>query len=186
MDRFMLHLKNTGYSRYDTDKLLTKARMLSTGTYATIRDLRVSTKYVEFDVSINKSRMDALIEKLKPIAPLDHARHVMEEHIQKEDAIEQGISYFNDERFWESHEVLEGVWKKCYEGEKDLVQGIILAAAAMVHYQKAEDRICLSILGRALEKLGRSTGFYHGIDVDSLRKKIHTIIDSDQISPFTI
>jgi hypothetical protein len=158
----------------------------SLGQDCTIRDCRVSTKYVEFDVSIDKSKMDGLVEKLKPIAPLDHARLVVEEHIPKEDAIRQGIFYFNDERFWEAHEVLEGVWKKCYEGEKDLVQGIILVAAALVHFQKDENSICLSVLGRAQDKLSKSTGLYHEINVDAIRKKLDAIRDSGKISLFTI
>jgi hypothetical protein len=182
----MLHLKNTRYSRHDTDKLLARARQLGSRLGGIIRDCRVSTKYVEFDVSIDKSKIDALIERLKPVAPLDHARHVVEEHIEKEKAIKMGVSYFNDERFWECHEVLEGVWKKCYEGEKDLVQGIILAAAALVHYQKAEDNICLSVLGRAQQKLANATGMYHQIDVDGLRKKIQSVKNAGHPSLFTI
>lgn len=182
----MLHLKNTGYSRMDTDNLLPKARDLASGMDVILRDCRVSTKYVEFDVSIDKAEIDSLIEKLKPIAPLDHARQIVEEEIEKEKAIKMGVSYFNDERFWEAHEVFEGVWKNSYEGEKELVQGIILAAAALVHYQKAEDNICISVLGRSLDKLARATGLYHNIDVDVLRKKINEIKNSGQISLFTI
>lgn len=186
MDRFMLHLKNTRYSPHDTDKLLAMARKLSYNLGATIRDSRVSTRYVEFDVSIDKSKMDSLVERFAPIAPLDHVKHIVEEHIEKEEAIKMGISYFNEERFWEAHEVLEGVWKKCYAGEKELVQGIILVAAALVHYQKAEDTICLSVLGRALDKLGRATGMYHDINVDTLRQKVQSIKNSGRISLFTI
>jgi hypothetical protein len=130
--------------------------------------------------------MDVLVDKLKLIAPLDHARLVVEEHLEKEQGVQQGISYFNDERFWEAHEVLEGVWKKSYEGEKELVQGIILIAAALVHYQKDENSICLSILNRAKDKLSRSSGMYHTIDVDQMRKKLNSITDSGKISLFTI
>ena len=130
--------------------------------------------------------MDTLVERFAPIAPLDHAKHVVEEHIEKEDAIRMGRSYFNEERFWEAHEVLEGVWKKCFEGEKELVQGIILVAAALVHYQKAENSICLSVLGRSLEKLGRSSGMYHDINVDLLRKNVQAIKNTGQISLFSI
>lgn len=182
----MLHLKNTGYGPNDTSELLAKARKLGTGLYCIIRDCRVATKYVEFDVSISKLVMDKLIYKLSPIAPLDHAREVIEEHIEKDDAIKQGVFYFNEERFWEAHEVLEGVWKKCYEGEKDLVQGIILIAAALVHYQKAENTICLSVLGRAMDKLANSTGTYHDINVDMIRQKVDEIRNSGKISLFTI
>lgn len=186
MDRFMMHLKNTGFGPNDTGSLLQKARHLSGGFTAIIRDCRVATKYVEFDVSIDKSYLDALVEKFRDIAPLDHAKHVIEEHIEKEEAIKLGVFYFNEERFWEAHEVLEGVWKKCYEGERDLVQGIILVAAALVHYQKAEDSICISVLGRALDKLAHSNGIYHNINVDSLRQRVQSIINSGKISLFTI
>jgi hypothetical protein len=182
----MLHLKNTGYAPHETGKLLKKARQLAAGFDGTIRDCRVSTRYVEFDVSIDKSEIDALVGRFAPIAPLDHARQIVEEHVEKEKAIKMGISYFNDERFWEAHEVFEGVWKKCFEGEKELVQGIILVAAALVHFQKNEKTICLSVLGRALEKLGHASGTYYDIDVDALRRKILEIKNSGEISLFTI
>lgn len=66
------------------------------------------------------------------------------------------------------------------------MQGIILIAAALVHYQKAENSICLSVLGRAMDKLAHSGGKYHGIDVDMIRTKVQTIRDSGRIAPFTI
>lgn len=106
--------------------------------------------------------------------------------MEKEEAIEKGREYFNYERFWECHETLEGVWKKTYEGEKDLVQGIILVAAAFVHSQKNENDICLSILKRAMEKFGNSSSKYYEIDVDVLRHKVSEIISSGKIVTFTI
>jgi hypothetical protein len=186
MDRFMLHLKNTRFVPEDSGKLLAKARQVCLLPNTIIRDSRISTKYIEFDVSIDKSKLDELVSHLNPIAPLDHAKHIVEEHIEKEEAIKLGISYFNDERFWECHEVLEGVWKKCYEGERDLVQGVILVAAALVHYQKFENSICLSVLGRALGKLTKSSGMYHGVNMDTLRNKVQAIVNSGKISLFSI
>lgn len=182
----MLHLKNENYVPKDASELLHQSRDLSSGMNVTIRDTRVSRKFLEFDVSIKKENLEDLLTKMKPIGELDHAKHVVEEKIPKEDAIRDGISYFNDERFWECHEVLEGVWKECYEGEKDLVQGIILVAAALVHFQKNENEICLSILNRALNKLTNSSGKYHNIDVDVLRNKVNEIITSGKISTFLI
>ncbi len=186
MDRFMVHLKNKDYGPSDSSTLLLKARELCSDLEAIVRDCRVSSKYIEYDISIDKSKIDTLTSKLTTIGSLDHAKHVVEEKIEKEKAIKEGISYFNDERFWECHEVLEGVWKNCYEGEKDLVQGMILVAAALVHFQKAEESICLSIFGRALEKLAKSNGIYHNIDVDKLRNRVLQMTDSGQISVFKI
>ncbi len=182
----MLHLKNSDYSPTDTDNLLSKARNLCAGLDVIIRDTRVSSKYVEYDISIPKEQLDELVKRLQPIAKLDHAKHVVEEHFEKDEAIRKGIFYFNNERYWECHEVLEGVWKKCYEGEKDLVQGLILVAAAMVHYQKNENDICLSIFERALQKLANTSGNYNNIDIDSLRRKAEEIRKTRKITTFAI
>ena len=182
----MLHLKNSDYAPKDAKQLLQKARTLVQNYQVIVRDCRVSSKYVEFDISVSSQDLEQLIQDLHPIGKLDHSKHVIEEDIQKEDAINDGIFYFNDERFWECHEVLEGVWKKCYEGEKDLVQGIILVAAALVHFQKNEDDVCISIFKRALNKLSHSSGMYHKIDVDKLRNKVTSMVTSQQISTFVI
>ena len=182
----MIHLKNSGYLPKDAKKLLSQADKLVSGMHAVVRDTRVSSKYLEFDISVSKEYLDMLVKKLETIGPLDNARHVVEEEMEKEEAIEKGRNYFNDERFWECHETLEGVWKKTYEGEKDLIQGIILVAAAFVHYQKNEDEICLSILKRGIEKIGSSSGKYHNIDVDVLRNKVSKIITTGKIVSFTI
>src|SRR5579885_1380345 len=186
MDRFMIHLRNSGYSPTDAQTLLKKADNLSSGMNVIIRDMRVSTKYLEFDTSVAQQELDMLVDKLSPLGVLDHARRVVEEEIDRETAICMAIQYFNDERFWECHEVLEGVWKQTFEGEKDLVQGIILVAAALVHYQKDEDEICLSIMNRAMEKLATSTGIYHDIEIDGFKKKVADIIKTGKISTFTI
>ena len=151
----MVHLKNSGYVPTDAKALLAKADQLTSEMDVIVRDMRVSTKYLEFDVSVKKEELDEVVKKFQSIGSLDDARHVVEEKIEKEEALKRAKHYFNDEKYWECHEVLEGVWKKTHEGEKDLVQGIILVAAALVHYQKNENDICLSIMKRAMEKLSQ-------------------------------
>jgi len=166
--------------------ILRESRRLASGMDLILRDCRISKRYVEFDTSIPESELDRLIEKLSPIGPLDHAKHVVEEIVEKEEAISDGISYFNSERFWECHEILEGVWKNCTGNEKFLVQGLILVAAGLVHYQKDEDEICISIFNRALTKLENSSGEYHDIDIDKIKQTITEMINSKDVSSFLI
>src|SRR5713226_1758415 len=106
----MIHLKNSGYVPQDAKKLLLQADKLIAGMHAIVRDARVPSRYIEFDVSISKDYLDLLIKKMESIDALDHARHVVEEEMEKEEAVEKGRAYFNYERFWECHEILEGVW----------------------------------------------------------------------------
>jgi len=182
----MLHLKNSHYYPVDSTKLLLEARRLSPKNNVIIRDTRVSKRYVEFDISIEKEKFESLVATLKSIGELDHYREIVEEQLEKKEAVKMGIFYFNNERFWECHEVFEGIWKNAYEGEKDLIQSIILVAAALVHFQKDQNSICLSILDRALEKLSRSTGDYYEIDLDKLRKNVEEIKETKKISTFLI
>jgi uncharacterized protein len=182
----MVHLKNSGYVPTDAKTLLAKADQLTSEMDVIVRDMRVSTKYLEFDVSVKKEELDVVIKKFQFLGTLNDARHVIEEKIEKEEALKKAKQYFNDEKYWECHEVLESVWKKTHEGEKDLVQGVILVAAALVHFQKNENDICLSIMQRAMEKLSSSSGVYHDIDMDQFRKTTEEIISSGKIEPFMI
>jgi hypothetical protein len=182
----MIHLKNNGYRPEHSSELVHRARKLCLDVNASIRVARVASKFVEFDVSVNSDDLNILIGKLSPIGELDNTRHVVEEKIEKEEGIKDGIFYFNNERFWESHESLEGVWKKCYGKEKELVQGIILLAVAFAHGQKNENSIGVGMLGRALEKLGDSPAIYGDIDVDIIRNKIKEMQKTKNLTMFEI
>lgn len=182
----MLHLQNERYTPSDSRNLVYKARDLVSNMKASVRVARVATKFVEFDVEVDKEDLDMLIEKLSPIGKLADARHIAEENIEKEKGIEDGIFYFNNERFWECHEAFEGVWKGCYGREKEVVQGIILLAVAFAHAQKNDYLIGLGMLGRAMEKLGTSPSVYHNIDVDRIRNKITSMQESKSLTKFEI
>ena len=152
MDRFMLHLKNSTSTPNDAKTILSNSRDLSYGMTVIIRDCRVSNKFIELDISVHKNNLELLLEKLSPIGGINDCREIIEEKIEKNQLIKDGISYFNNERFWECHEALEGAWKQSNGDEKELLQGLILIAAALVHYQKDENDICLSVFNRALKK----------------------------------
>lgn len=186
MERYMIHLKNNGYNPIHSSELVHRARELCSDMNASIRVARVASKFVEFDVSINPDDLNILIGKLCPIGVLDNTRHIVEEKIEKEEGIKDGIFYFNNERFWESHESLEGVWKKCYGKEKELVQGIILLAVAFAHRQKNENSIGVGMLERALEKLGDSPAVYGDINVDRIRNKIKEMQKIKDLTIFEI
>ena len=180
----MLHLKNSKYLPKDATTILHDSRDLIYGITAVIRDCRVSSKFIELDISVHKNNLELLLEKLSSIGQNGNSRLIIEEEMEKDQLVKDGISYFNNERFWECHEALEGAWKQSNGEEKELIQGLILVAAALVHYQKAEDDICLSVLGRALEKLNDKSGQYCRINVDDVKQKVIEILDKKEIFTF--
>lgn len=182
----MVHLKNDGYGPKDSRDIVHRARFLCANIGASIRVVRVATNFIELDVSVEEEKFDSVIEKLSPIGGLDNVRHVVEEEINKDDGIKDGIFYFNSERFWEAHEAWEGAWKKCYGQEKTLVQGLILVAVSFAHSQKNDKDIGINMFSRALEKIGDFRGTYHNIDVDMIRKKITEMRHSGEMALFKI
>ena len=186
MYRYMVHLKNTGFEPKDSRSLVKKALNLSHDIKVTIRDARISKKYIQFDISLDKADLDKFIERIKPISELVVARHIKDEKIEKNQYIRDGIYYFNEERFWEAHEAWEGAWRMCTGQEKLLLQGIILVAVAFAHYQKFSNSVCIGMMGRALSKIGESSGIYHNIDVDLIKNKAETIRASKKIATFKI
>jgi len=186
MERYLLHFKNEKYTPEHSREVVYKARDLVSEMNVSVRLARIASKFVEFDVAVEKDDLDALVEKLSPIGTIDNIRHVLEEEIDKEQGLKDGIFYFNNERFWECHEAFEGVWKQCFGREKEMVQGIILVAVAFAHAQENDTHIGIGMLSRALEKLGTSPSMYHSIDVDRIRNKVIEMQQANKLIMFEI
>ncbi len=186
MERYIIHLKNNGYVSKDARGIDEKARKLASSIDCSIQLVRIARKFVELDLFVQEKNRDELIKKLEPIGILDNIKHVTEEEIIKEDGIQNGIFYFNNERFWESHEAFEGVWKQCKGQEKQTVQGIILLAVAFGHAQRNENSTGIGMLKRVLEKIEDSDQKYHSIDIERIRKKSIKMQKQNKLSLFQI
>jgi uncharacterized protein len=183
----MLHLQNTlPYSPKEAALLLHRARELVEPD-ASIRDARVSKKYIEFDISIPVGKdLGPILARIEVIAPLANYQEIIERHLEKDKAIMRARELFNDERYWEAHEVLEYVWKNSTGTEKEILNGIILIAAAFVHDEKDEQDICVSILHRAKRKLDRTSDKYYGIDMTKIVEALSEINNTGHVRRFTI
>src|SRR5207253_8278630 len=123
------------------------------------------------DLNRSKSLLETKISEVVTLRPIDSRVSGRGE----QEALREGIDLFNQERFWEAHELLEEIWHPAKGVERDTIQGLILTAAALVHYQKNEKTVCVSILGRAMTKLGTIDNF-KGLDTKRLRAAIEQIL----------
>ena len=176
--RYLVRLDNNqAYAPKDVRMLEAKIRELL-GSADKIGNLRVSTTAIELDLFAapsdlgrTKSLLEGKISKVVTLRSLESRISTRAE----DEALREGIDLFNQERFWEAHEVLEEIWHPATGRDRDTIQGLILTAAALVHYQKDEKTVCVSILGRAKEKLGTLDQF-KGLDIRSLRVSIEQIL----------
>jgi uncharacterized protein len=187
MKRYIIHLKNQNYVPRQASWLLNRARNIVSDIGVVVRDTRVASEHVEFDTSVpDGSDIEEILRRFNNISPVSEYELLVERQMEKHEAIRKARDFFNNEKYWQTHEVLESVWKQAHADEKDLLNGIILIAAAFVHYEKDESSICISILSRARKKLSQSNGRYFGMDLDEINRQVLRIIETGVIRRFTI
>jgi hypothetical protein len=187
LSRYMVYLKNEKFFPKDAHFLLSEARKALPESNVIIRDVRVSGNHLEYDISLGKFEdVEKMKAKLSNIGKFIELYNVVEKEFDKNDAIQLAKNFFNSEKYWNAHEVLEGVWKRTEGEEKKLLNGLILVAAAFVHYQKDETNVFFGIMRRALEKMRNTKGTYFEIEIDSVRKEITDILTSGIVHIFRI
>jgi len=184
-------LKNQRYQPSDAPAILQEARTrVPKSGNIIIRDVRIARRFIEFDVSVSEQEAfdRNVLNALSSFAEFDSYEIIKEEDLSKEEAIDRARVLFNNERFWKCHEVLENVWKQTEGEEKGLLNGVILVAAAFVHFQKGENETCIGILRRAQDKIKIKSrrGEYYRIRFDLLEENLRKIIDTGTIIPIRL
>lgn len=158
-----------------------------------IKNVRIADAAIEFDLFANDqdSKDDALrvlsLEYGSVLGERDltnEGTSFQERRQNKEEIVNVSIQLFNEERYWECHETLEEIWRvEKDRNEKELQQGVIIAASALVHAQKNENTVCLGMIPRALAKLNQwDQPKYYSLDVETLKKRMEEILTTKTIT----
>jgi uncharacterized protein len=189
--RYLVYLDNkNNYLPTNSGSVLYSLRMLLQNyNHAVVRDIRISSYFIEMDVSTqdNTSLSADDLNFFEPINILGSLIRLEElnevtDFISPEDAVMSAVFLFNMERYWKSHEVLESVWKNSKGQTKNLLNGLILVDAAYVHLQKGENTIFFSILNRSLEKFKDYSEYFYDINMEILLKDINKMIQTEKAS----
>lgn len=79
------------------------------------------------------------------------------------DALAEGVTLFNDARFWHAHEAWERLWLPATGDEKQFLQGLIQLAAAYHHVQRGTYRGGVRLFDAALRRLAAFGEGHDGI-----------------------
>src|SRR5437899_3263431 len=69
------------------------------------------------------------------------------------DPVQEGIRLFNEEYFFEAHEVLEDLWKREHGKPKLFLQGLIQICAAYYHFENGNLIGAETLLERGAQKM---------------------------------
>jgi hypothetical protein len=185
--RLILFLNNLSNTPEDALQLRNRARIIASQHGIIVRDARVARFHIEYDITLPPDGRTPNLDKLfKEIGTYVGSYQVIEKKREKQESISEAVNVFNEEKFWIAHEILESVWNQSKGQERDLLGGIILVCAGLVHYQKNEEDICISILGRASKKLADARGVYHRVDIDRLKLIVCNILKKSKVELFKI
>ena len=188
--RFLIRIKNTGgFTPEDSKRLSKRAYDRVRTLKADIGNLRVSHTAIEFDLIIStrevmENCLATLVDMLGPSLTVRELDLPVQQSTPA-DAVKEGIVLFNEERYWESHESLEAAWRTAIGGEREILQSIILLAASLVHLQKDETDIALSIMKRANIKLP-SQGELYGVELEKLKQQVETLLAENRPAFFKL
>lgn len=183
--RFLVRLANPeGRLPREGANLIRRLRSLIEPLQGRAINLRISAFALEFDLFCLPEARDEMLEALKPFGvPLTVKRLDGNPPSPTDEAVIAEVRQLSGEhRFWEVHEVLEGLWKKSEGSEKKLVQALIIAAAALVHFQKDELAVAWRMLEDAVKRLENSPTLYRGLAIASYRQALQAMILSREIS----
>ena len=108
------------------------------------------------------------------------------EHLTEDEILSKAKRLFDTERYWECHEVLEGLWRQKEGDEKRLMQGLILLCAAYVHHQKGEDEVALGVLVRSERLLALTQHKFGPFDVPRIKNEVELMLAARKLVVFTI
>lgn len=86
----------------------------------------------------------------------------------------KGIELFNQQEFYDCHDVIEEIWLQESSEQQPFLQGLIQAAVAFHHYQNGKWGAARSLLKLAVEKLQPYPDVHCGVPVKAL------VIELDQ------
>ena len=150
---------------------------------------RTSYGALELDIFVpSSSDFALLLEVIAPVAMVEAYRDLnrIEPVPQGEALYSEAWVLFDAERYWECHELLEGVWRSSTGSERSFLQGVILVCAALVHHQKGEADVALGVLRRAAPQLDLGPASYHGMDVVAFRSAVRGSLESMSVAPFNL
>ncbi len=185
--RFLIRLRETNVPG---EKLLSTVRTVAKALGVSPRNPKwTSYGALELDIfTPGRADFELFISAVRPIAEIEFTKdlNLVPLHKAEPRLLDEARHLFNDERYWECHEVLEGVWRTKQGEEKRLLQGIILVCAAFVHHQKGEEAVAFGVLGRAVKQLEYPEPDYGGFDVSELKRDVEGIIQSREFSNFHV
>lgn len=187
--RYLIRIVNAKeYNRHQVREVATDFQLIASKYEVSLKNFRISRLAVEFDLfSKNLLVRDAVIGSLSSrFGKILSVRDLHEDLnlVSKQRVVSEFVKLFNEQRYWECHEIMESIWRtETNSIERRVQQGVIIAASSLVHAQRDEDLVCFNMMRRALDKLSLwLDDKYYDLNVYHLKLSLMHALESREIA----
>ncbi|MCA0351557.1 MAG: DUF309 domain-containing protein [Chloroflexi bacterium] len=107
----------------------------------------------------------------------------MDMPIQQTSEFIQGFELFNAGHYWHAHEAWEVQWLQRSGNERDLLQGLIQTAAALVHWSRGNPKGLLLNWHKAAPKLQAALAWVDFLDLQHVIVTMQALVDDQAKHP---
>ena len=93
------------------------------------------------------------------------------------------IRLFNDQEFFEAHDVLEELWQEFSGPDRPFYQGLIQVAVALEHLRRGNTKGARGVLSSARRHLEPFLPVHRGFDVETLLRETGACVESPKPIP---
>tara|TARA_B100000287_G_C20332393_1_gene662288 strand:- start:391 stop:726 length:336 start_codon:yes stop_codon:yes gene_type:complete len=86
------------------------------------------------------------------------------------------LSLFNDQKWYEAHDVFEDIWNTVDGDERQIIQGILQVSVSQFHLNKGNLNGATILLGEGLGRIKNRTNIDIGIDLNSFCTCLETLL----------
>ena len=116
----------------------------------------------------------------------DQSAEAEQQALLNDSAYREGIDLFNRGQFWHAHEAWEARWLSSSGQPRQFIQGLIQVAAALVHWQRGNQRGLRLNWQKAQVKFTAVPSIYAGLDLGALATWMDAMLAQAVTSPPTL
>ena len=93
-----------------------------------------------------------------------------------QDSLNYALNLFNDQKWYEAHDVFEEIWNNVDGDERQIIQGILQVSVSQFHLSKGNLNGATILLGEGLGRIKNRTNIDLGIDLESFSISLDSLL----------
>ena len=92
-------------------------------------------------------------------------------------SLDNALNLFNNQHWYEAHDVLEDIWNELDGDERQIIQGILQVSVSQFHLNKGNKNGAMILLGEGLGRIKNRTNTSIGLDLSAFCHRVNSLLN---------